>query len=152
MRRSLLSIVSFLILLPLACSSRPSRVVIGVALSPANHPAVELAAREINAAGGIGGIPLELMGLEWKIGAVFNAKEILELANKFADTKDLVAVIGHSDSSFNSFSGGDLQREGSTSDFDYRYEPGYHEHRRLDLQTLYLGRGAGAGACGLLGS
>jgi branched-chain amino acid transport system substrate-binding protein len=99
MRRSLLSIVSFLILLPLACSSRPSRVVIGVALSPANHPAVELAAREINATGGIGGIPLELMGLDWKIGAVFNAKEILEWANRFSDTDDLVAVIGHSDSS-----------------------------------------------------
>jgi branched-chain amino acid transport system substrate-binding protein len=83
----------------LSCTSRPRRVVIGVALSSANHPAVELAAREINASGGIDGVPIELMGLEWKIGNVYNATEILEWANKFAGTEDLVAVVGHSDSS-----------------------------------------------------
>ena len=88
------------LMLPLlSCTSRPRRVVIGIALSSANHPAVELAAREINAGGGVDGIPLELMGLEWKIGNVYNATEILEWAKKFADTRDLLAVVGHSDSS-----------------------------------------------------
>jgi branched-chain amino acid transport system substrate-binding protein len=73
--------------------------VLGIALSSANHPAVELAAKEINASGGIGGVPLELMGLEWKIGNMFNADEIIDWANRFAETHDLLAVIGHSDSS-----------------------------------------------------
>ena len=58
-----------------------------------------LAAKEINARGGIGGIPLELMGLEWKIGNLYDAEEIVEWANKFAETQDLLAVIGHSDDS-----------------------------------------------------
>ena len=98
MRSSLIWLV-LLILLPLSCVSKPRRVVIGIALSSANHPAVELAAREINAGGGIDGVPLELMGLEWKIGNVYNATEILEWANRFANTRDLVAVVGHSDSS-----------------------------------------------------
>ncbi len=98
MRGSLIWVV-LLILLPLSCTSRPGRVVIGIALSSVNHPAVELAAREINAGGGIDGVPIELMGLEWKIGNVYNATEILEWANKFADTGDLLAVVGHSDSS-----------------------------------------------------
>ena len=99
MRRSVISIASLLLLLPGSCTPRPARVVLGIALSSANHPAVELAAAEINASGGIGGVPLELMGLEWKIGNMFNAEEIVDWANKFADTHDLLAVIGHSDSS-----------------------------------------------------
>ena len=98
MRSSLIWVV-LLMLLPLSCVSRPRRVVIGIALSSANHPAVELAASEINAGGGIDGVPIELMGLEWKIGNVYNATEILDWANRFANTKDLVAVVGHSDSS-----------------------------------------------------
>jgi branched-chain amino acid transport system substrate-binding protein len=98
MRGSLICVV-LLMLLPLSCTPRPRRVVIGIALSSANHPAVELAAKEINAGGGIDGVPIELMGLEWKIGNVYNATEILEWANKFAGTGDLVAVVGHSDSS-----------------------------------------------------
>ena len=90
----------FLLILPApSCHSRPRRIVIGVALSSANHPAVELAAREINAGGGIDGVPIELMGLEWKIGNAYNASEILDWANRFADTEDLAAVVGHSDSS-----------------------------------------------------
>jgi branched-chain amino acid transport system substrate-binding protein len=98
MIRRLIWIV-FLILPLMSCISRPRRVVIGIALSSANHAAVELAAREINAGGGIDGVPLELMGLEWKIGNVYNATEILDWANRFANTRDLVAVVGHSDSS-----------------------------------------------------
>jgi branched-chain amino acid transport system substrate-binding protein len=99
MRRLLISMASLLLVLPGACTQRPARVVLGIALSSANHPAVELAAKEINASGGLGGVPLELMGLEWKIGNMFNAEEIVDWANRFADTDDLLAVIGHSDSS-----------------------------------------------------
>ena len=72
---------------------------IGIALTRSNHSAVELAAREINASGGIGGVPLELMGLEWDVVDRFDAEDILKWADRFAATDDLVAVIGHSDSS-----------------------------------------------------
>ena len=92
-------IAAILLALLTACASRPRRVVIGIALSAANHRAVQLAAQEINESGGIDGVRLELMGLDWKIENVYNAVDILKWGNKFADTKDLVAVIGHSDSS-----------------------------------------------------
>jgi len=67
-------------------------------LSASYHPAVELAVKEINANGGIGGVPVELMGLDWKVVNEFNATEILNRASQFAAEKDLIAVIGHSDS------------------------------------------------------
>lgn len=62
------------------------------------HPGAELAAKEINAAGGIGGVPLVLMGMDWEVVNQFNASDILNWAARFTDEKDLVAVIGHSDS------------------------------------------------------
>ncbi|HXK61972.1 MAG TPA: ABC transporter substrate-binding protein [Acidobacteriota bacterium] len=80
------------------CSDRPDKVVIGVALGVANHPAVRLAVDEINRAGGIKGVPLELTGMEWQIRQIAQASEILEWAERFAATPDLIAVIGHSDS------------------------------------------------------
>jgi branched-chain amino acid transport system substrate-binding protein len=73
-------------------------VVIGIALTQSNHPAVELAVKEINESGGVGGVPIELMGLDWKVTADFDAAEILQWAHKFSQTGDLLAVIGHSDS------------------------------------------------------
>jgi branched-chain amino acid transport system substrate-binding protein len=59
---------------------------------------VELAVKEINAGGGIGGVPIELMGMDWKVVNEFNATDILTRAGQFAAEKDLIAVIGHSDS------------------------------------------------------
>src|SRR5262245_28324384 len=76
---------------------RPARVVIGIAISQATHQGVELAAQEIRASGGAGGIPVELDGLEWRTSQAEPA-QIIKWANRFADTNDLVAVIGHSDS------------------------------------------------------
>jgi branched-chain amino acid transport system substrate-binding protein len=80
------------------CQSKPKRAVIGIALSVHNHDAVELAARDVNAAGGIDGVPLELVGLEWKFREAVHPTEILEWAERFAATDDLIAVVGHSDS------------------------------------------------------
>jgi branched-chain amino acid transport system substrate-binding protein len=86
-------------LLPGACHSKPGRVVLGIALTTSTHGAVRLAVREINAAGGIDGVPLETVGLEWS-GSLddYNPTAILQWARRFNDTSDLVAVIGHSDS------------------------------------------------------
>jgi branched-chain amino acid transport system substrate-binding protein len=80
-----------------ACEQAPQRLAIGVALSPTNHPGVELALQEINAAGGVGGRPIEPVGLDWKAD-VFDPTSVLEWAERFARTEELVAVIGHSDS------------------------------------------------------
>ncbi|RPI21440.1 MAG: ABC transporter substrate-binding protein [Acidobacteria bacterium] len=80
------------------CTSRPDKVVIGVALSVQNHQAVRLAADEINQAGGIRGVPLELAGMEWQFRDAGQPSEILQWAERFANTEELVAVIGHSDS------------------------------------------------------
>ena len=98
MRKVLIIYALILLLLPISCTSRPKRVVIGIALTQSNHPAVEVAVKEINDSGGIGGIPIELMGLDWKVTTDFDAAEILQWADKFSQTHDLVAVIGHSDS------------------------------------------------------
>jgi branched-chain amino acid transport system substrate-binding protein len=91
-------LVLVLVLSPLSCDSKPESVVIGVALTSSNHAGVELAVKEINESGGIGGVPVKLMGLEWKVGAEFEAADIIKWANDFARTENLVAVIGHSDS------------------------------------------------------
>jgi branched-chain amino acid transport system substrate-binding protein len=73
-------------------------VAIGIALTQSNHSAIELAAREINEGGGVRGVRLEVMGLDWIVRDHFEPIEILKWSNRFAQTKDLVAVIGHSDS------------------------------------------------------
>lgn len=81
------------------CARKPSRVKIGIGLARSGHAAVQLAAEEINASGGIDGVPVELMGLgsmgpfsEWDPSAV------LGLAEKLAADEHLLGVIGHSDS------------------------------------------------------
>jgi branched-chain amino acid transport system substrate-binding protein len=99
MKRIITLVILALLILPSACSRKPKRIVIGIALSASYHPAVVMAAKEINASGGIGGVPLELVGLDWKVVSHFNAPDILKWASQFAEEKDLVAVIGHSDSS-----------------------------------------------------
>jgi branched-chain amino acid transport system substrate-binding protein len=91
-------LLSFLIF-PVACAKKPKRIVIGIAISASYHPAVELAAKEINDAGGINGVPLELVGLDWKVVNDFYAPDILSRAAQFSEHPDLLAVIGHSDSS-----------------------------------------------------
>lgn len=88
-----------LVLLPASCHLRPKRVVIGIALTSSNHSAVRLAAKEINDQSGIDGVPVELMGLDWQFVDRFEAADILRWAQRFAENRDLVAIIGHSDSS-----------------------------------------------------
>lgn len=98
MKRIIVLLVLALLMLPAACTRKPRRIVLGVALSASYHPAVEMAVKEINATGGIGGVPIELMGLDWKVVNEFLASDILTAASRFAAEKDLLAVIGHSDS------------------------------------------------------
>jgi branched-chain amino acid transport system substrate-binding protein len=98
MKRVIISLVLVLLLLPAACSKKPRRIVIGIALTESYHPAAQLAAKEINASGGISGVPVELMGLDWKVVSHFNSEDVLRWAAKFSEEKDLIAVIGHSDS------------------------------------------------------
>ena len=73
-------------------------MVIGIALTTSYRPAAQMAVSEINASGGAQEVPIELMGLDWGVAADFEASEILQWAERFARTEDLVAVIGHSDS------------------------------------------------------
>src|SRR5690242_1054785 len=98
MRKVLIVYGLILLLLPISCTSRQKRVVLGIALTQSNHPAVEMAVKEINEGGGVNGVPFELMGIDWKVATDFDAAEILQWADKFAQTDDLIAVIGHSDS------------------------------------------------------
>jgi branched-chain amino acid transport system substrate-binding protein len=88
----------FLSALAGGCDSRPQRVVLGVAVNVHDHPAVELAVREINRSGGINGVPLELDGLDWQVPVRFPPSEILEWVERFEGNHDLLAVIGHTDS------------------------------------------------------
>jgi branched-chain amino acid transport system substrate-binding protein len=99
MKRIITLVILALLILPSACSRKPKRIVIGIALTASYHPAAVMAVKEINASGGIGGVPVELLGLDWKVLSHFDAPDVLRWASQFAEEKDLVAVIGHSDSS-----------------------------------------------------
>jgi branched-chain amino acid transport system substrate-binding protein len=96
--RKVLIVYAFILLVSISCTSKPKRVVIGIALTQSNHPAIEAAVKEINDSGGVGGVPIEVMGLDWKVATDFDTTEILQWADKFSQTRDLIAVIGHSDS------------------------------------------------------
>ena len=100
MRRLATAAVALAALLPLCCSRSPRRAVVGIILPQENHVSVELALREINAAGGIRGVPLEAMGLERRVplNAPFDPAGTLRTCGRFADAPDLLAVIGPSDS------------------------------------------------------
>ena len=99
MNRSRLALMLLLGLLAAACHGRPGRVVFGIGMSSNTHDAVTLAATEINAQGGVGGVPLELVGSEeWARQDQFDPVVTLAWANRFIANKDLLGVIGHSDS------------------------------------------------------
>lgn len=100
MRRAIAAGVAVTMLLAAAgCHPRPGRVVIGIGLASNSYPGVMLAVNEINAAGGINGVRLEVEGLYWKaIDDPYNPVDTLARANRFAQNQDLLAVIGHSDS------------------------------------------------------
>lgn len=99
MRRMTVAAVLAAGLFAAACSSKPHTVVLGVGLATNAHPGIKLAAREINANGGIGGVPLELVGMDWSgLDQPYNPETILRWANRFAAVKDLLGVIGHNDS------------------------------------------------------
>jgi len=97
-RLSFIFLLMTLIIILVSCDVRPRRVVIGAVVNATQYPALELAVKQINAAGGINGVPLELMGEEWKNVNPYDAQNVLKLGKLFAGTKDLLAVIGHSDS------------------------------------------------------
>ncbi|HUP42298.1 MAG TPA: ABC transporter substrate-binding protein, partial [Thermoanaerobaculia bacterium] len=88
-------------LLLLGGCRRPAESVrIAVALSRPTGIGAELAVREINAAGGVRGVPIELVGpssLRHETPPI-GPRELLELAQSFADDERVLAVIGHSDS------------------------------------------------------
>jgi branched-chain amino acid transport system substrate-binding protein len=98
MKRTVISLILVLLLLPSGCTKKPRRIVIGIALTADYHQAAQLAAQEINARGGIDGVPVELMGLDWKVVSYFKPEDVVRWAGQFAEEKDLIAVIGHSDS------------------------------------------------------
>jgi branched-chain amino acid transport system substrate-binding protein len=99
MRRLLPLVLLLPLLLPGGCQKQPRRIVIGIAITAGYHPAVELAMNQINASGGIRGVRLEAKGFDWKVSGDFNAPTILAKAAQFSEEADLIAVIGHSDSS-----------------------------------------------------
>jgi len=96
-RATAFSLVVGLALLACACQGRPPKVVFGVGMATNANPAVRQAVSEINASGGIGGVPLELVGLEDGRRA-YSPEAIVEIAGRFAATPHLVGDIGHSDS------------------------------------------------------
>ncbi|MFI5175014.1 MAG: ABC transporter substrate-binding protein [Terriglobia bacterium] len=98
MKQALLLLLMALALLSMACNTQPNRVVIGVVINKTQHPAIQLAVNEINAGGGIDGVPLELAGMDWGTIGPVDTRSILTMGKRFDETKNLVAVIGHSDS------------------------------------------------------
>lgn len=97
-RRLLLAVPLLAALLAACGPPRPSRVVIGIGMTSNTHRGVKLAAQEINAQGGIDGMRLDLAGLDWRNVDSYNARSILEWAERFNAIPELVAVIGHNDS------------------------------------------------------
>ena len=98
MKKLIILVTLIIVALPTACSRKPKRLAVGIALTASYHPAAKLAIKEINTRGGIGGVPVELRGLDWIVESQFDAQQILNHASEFAQDQDLIAVIGHSDS------------------------------------------------------
>ncbi|MFP3939529.1 MAG: ABC transporter substrate-binding protein [Thermoanaerobaculia bacterium] len=82
------------------CGTETAPIRIAVALSPPGPIGAELAAREINASGGVQGRPLELVGpgLGGSEPISTRPDEVLEQAERFATDPSVLAVVGHSDS------------------------------------------------------
>lgn len=98
MKKIIALLILGILIMPTACTKKPRRILLGIALTASYHPAIEMAVKEINAGGGIGGVPIELVGMDWKVVDEFKATDILKRAGEFAAEKDLIGVIGHSDS------------------------------------------------------
>jgi branched-chain amino acid transport system substrate-binding protein len=96
----------------LGCHPRPSRVAFGIGLARNARDAVRLAAREINADGGLGGVPLDLVGLDGKPQDDFDPVSVLAVADRFISDSDVVAVVGHSDSASTLTAAGSYNRSG----------------------------------------
>jgi branched-chain amino acid transport system substrate-binding protein len=80
-----------------ACSRTPERVVLGIASTSRTHLAVQLAIDEINAAGGVRGVRLEPMGLDWR-PEIADSGAVIKWADRFADEPELLGVVGPSSS------------------------------------------------------
>ena len=92
------ALVAVLLVCP-ACSRRPDNVIVGIGLTSNAHPGVRLAVEEINAKGGIDGVPLRVVGLEGPgQESRFDPQAVIRWADRFAATEGLLGVIGHSDS------------------------------------------------------
>ena len=98
--------------LPGCSDPRPGRVVLGIGLTPNSHAGVKLAADEINAAGGIDGVRLELAGLDSTSPDAYSPWAILATAAKFNAIPELLAVIGHSDSASTLAAAASYNRDG----------------------------------------
>lgn len=99
MKRAVAVLVLAAAMLAPSCGSKPARVLVGIGLATNNHDAIRLAASEINADGGIGGVPLELTGVDDPgIKSSFNPAHVLAWADRMVKTPGLIAVVGHSDS------------------------------------------------------
>lgn len=81
-----------------ACAGPAERIVIGVCVSREHQAGAQLAVEEINASGGIDGIPVELAGLDWDPTENFDPRRTLSLAKRFTANPELLAVVGPSDS------------------------------------------------------
>jgi branched-chain amino acid transport system substrate-binding protein len=73
-------------------------MVMGVALSQYGNYGAQIALREINAAGGIDGVPMEAIFMQRDPNASIDAKTDMAWAQKFAGNDELIAVIGHANS------------------------------------------------------
>ena len=81
------------------CARRHERVVVGVSLTGGAIVGAELAVRDIGAAGGVRGLPLELMRAGTSGRDILDPAEVIASARRFADMQDLLAVVGGNDSS-----------------------------------------------------
>ncbi len=83
----------------LGCHRQPPQAIVGVAMASNAHPALKLAVKDINAAGGADGVRIELVGLAWaEANKAYDPAVVLAWADRLVAIPDLVAVIGHSDS------------------------------------------------------
>ncbi len=97
MRQFVLAFSLLANILSAGCVRKPERIIIGIGLAPNAHAGVDLALRQINANGGIGGVPVETIGSNAPADA-YVPENILAWSHRFAETKSLIGVIGHSDS------------------------------------------------------
>jgi len=94
------------------CARRHERVVVGVSLTGGAIVGAELAVRDIGAAGGVRGLPLELMRAGTSGRDILDPAEVIASARRFADTEDLLAVVGGNDSSTTLAAAGLLEQRG----------------------------------------